>query len=106
MLNWFTEQQQAICEVLLENSSSDDWHLIPVISVGEEFTVVLNVFHDVAEIIIGEKYLTIEIVTLLLKKFEITSSTKEDNSTLVKQIKGVIQRILGNVIGVKTSAIC
>ena len=24
MLNWFTEQQQATCEVLLENSSSDD----------------------------------------------------------------------------------
>ena len=69
--------------------------------------MVLNVFHDVAETIIGEKYPTIEIVTLLLKKFEITSSTKEDNSTLVKQIKGVIQRIiLGNAIGVKTSAIC
>ena len=68
--------------------------------------MVLNVFHDVAEIIIGQKYPTIEIVTLLLKKFEITSSTKEDNSTLVKQIKGVIQRILGNAIGVKTSAIC
>ena len=68
--------------------------------------MVLNVSHDVAEIIIGEKYPTIEIVTLLLKKFEITSSTKEDNSTLVKQIKGVIQRILGNAIGVKTSAIC
>ena len=46
--------------------------------------MVLNVFHDVAEIIIGEKYPTIEIVTLLLKKFEITSSTKEDNRTLVK----------------------
>ena len=106
MLNWFTEQQQAICEVLLESSSSDDRHLIPVISVGEEFTMVLNVFHDVPEIIIGEKYPTIEIVTLLLKKLEITSSTKEDNSTLVKQIKGVIQRILGNAIGVKTSAIC
>ena len=68
--------------------------------------MVFNIFHDVAEIIIGEEYPTIEIVTLLLKKFKITSSTKEDNSTLVKQIKGVIQRILGNAIGVKTSAIC
>ena len=68
--------------------------------------MTLNAFHDVAEIIIGEKYPTIEIVKPLLKKFEITSSTKQDNSTSVKRIKGVIQRILGNAIGVKTTAIC
>ena len=35
------------------------------------------------------------IVNQLLKKLEVTPSTKEDNSTLVKQMKGLIQKDTG-----------
>ena len=65
------------------------------ISVAEELIVVLKAFHDATEIISGEKYPTIGIVRPLLKKIEVTLATKEDDSTLVKQIKGVIQKDIG-----------
>ena len=98
MLTRFIEQQQAICAVLLESSSRDDRHLMPTdaeISVAEELIVVLKAFHDATEIISGEKYPTIGIVKPLLKKLEVTLATKEDESSLVKQIKGVIQKDIG-----------
>ena len=57
--------------------------------------MTLKVFHDTTEIISGEKYPTIGIVNQLLKKLKVTLSTKEDNSTLVKQMKGVIQNDIG-----------
>ena len=98
MLTRFIEQQQAICAVMLEGSSRDDRHLMPTdaeISVAEELIVVLKAFHDATEIISGEKYPTIGIVKPLLKKLEVTLATREDDSSLVKQIKGVIQKDIG-----------
>ena len=98
MLTRFIEQQQAICAVMLEGSSRDDRHLMRTdaeISVAEELIVVLKAFHDATEIISGEKYPTIGIVKPLLKKLEATLATREDDSSLVKQIKGVIQEDIG-----------
>ena len=65
------------------------------ISVAEELIVVLKAFHDATEIISGEKYPTIGIVKPLQKKLEVTLVTKKDDSSLVKQIKGVIQKDIG-----------
>ena len=98
MLTRFIEQQQAICAVMLEGSSRDDRHLMPTdveISVAEELIVVIKAFHDATEIISGEKYPKIGIVKLLLKKFKVTLATREDDSSLVKQMKGVIQKDIG-----------
>ena len=58
------------------------------ISVAEELIVVLKAFHDATEIISGEKYPTIGTVRPLLKKIESVLAIKENDSTLVKQIKG------------------
>ena len=57
--------------------------------------MTLKVIHEATEIIRGEKYPIMGIVNQLLNKLEVTPTTKEDNSTLVKQIKGVIQKDIG-----------
>jgi len=95
MLTRFVEQQQAICAALLESSSRDDRHLMPTdaeISIAEKLIVVLKAFDDGTEIMSGEKYPTIGLVRPLLKKVEVILTDKEDDTTLVKQIKGAIKR--------------
>ena len=57
MLVRFTEQQQAICAVLLD--SREDRQLMPTdeeISIVEEMIVILKSFREPTEIMSGKKY--------------------------------------------------
>ena len=55
MLVRFTEQQQAMCAVLLDNR--EDRQLVPTeeeISIAEELIVILKLFREATEIMSGE----------------------------------------------------
>lgn len=92
MLVRFTEQQQAICAVLLDNR--EDRQLMPTdeeISIVEELIVILKSFREATEIMSGEKYPSLGIVLPLLKKILSTLIPKEGDISLVREVKNTVR---------------
>ena len=92
MLVRFTEQQQAICAVLLDNR--EDRQLMPTyqeISVVEEMIMILKSFRDATEIMSGETYPSLGIVMPLLKKILSILIPKEGDNSLVREVKNTVR---------------
>ena len=92
MLARFTEQQQAVCAVLLEDGG--DRILMPSsneFAVIEELVDILKPFNDATEILSGDLYPTLGIVQPVFHQFlsEILVSKPEDRD-IVKKIEGRI----------------
>jgi len=70
MLAWFTEQQQAVCAVLLEDGG--DRVLMPSsteFTVIEELVKILKSFDDATDILGGEAYPTLGIIQTVFHQF-------------------------------------
>ena len=96
MLARFTEQQQAVCAVLLEDGG--DRILMPSsveFAVIEELVDILKPFNDATEILSGDLYPTLGIVQPVFHQFlnEILPSKPEDKD-IVKKIKDAIRQNL------------
>ena len=96
MLARFTEQQQAVCAVLLEDGG--DRILMPSsneFAVIEELVDILKPFNDATEILSGDLYPTLGIVQPVFHQFlsEILVSKPEDRD-IVKKIKDAIRQNL------------
>lgn len=93
MLLTFLEQHQAVCAVLLDSDNCDHCSLMPStqeFTIIEELVLMLKPFNDATEVVSGEKYPTISIITPLIHKLlNVLKETSED-STLTKQIKSTI----------------
>ena len=96
MLARFTEQQQAVCAVLLEDGG--DRILMPSSSefaVIEELVDILKPFNDATEILSGDLYPTLGIVQPVFNRFlsEVLPSKPGDRD-IVKKIKDAIRQNL------------
>ena len=86
MLARFTEQQQAVCAVLLEDGG--DRILMPSSSEFAELVDILKPFNDASEILSGDLYPTLGIVQPVFHQFlsKILVSKLEDRD-IVKKLK-------------------